>query len=88
MLDALHEFGDTQSAIGFDVDPHQFLGIEVNPRPRPSPTWCLWIGYLQWHFRTRGQQRRRADHQELPDNIECRDAVLAWDRKEIVSTKV
>ncbi len=24
------------------------------PARRPSPNWCLWIGFLQWHFRTRG----------------------------------
>ena len=35
-------------------DPHQFLGIEVNPRAAAIAELVLWIGYLQWHFRTRG----------------------------------
>ena len=39
----------------------------------------LWIGYLQWHFRTHG--RAAPSEPVLRDfhNIENRDAVLAWD---------
>ena len=36
------------------IDPHQFLGLEVNPRAAAIAELVLWIGYLQWHFRTRG----------------------------------
>jgi hypothetical protein len=25
---------------GLTVDPHQFLGLELNPAPPPSPNWC------------------------------------------------
>ena len=39
---------------GQTVDPHQFLGLEVNPRAAAIAELVLWIGYLQWHFRTRG----------------------------------
>jgi hypothetical protein len=39
----------------FTVDPHQFLGIEINPRAATIAEVVLWIGYLQWHFRTRGR---------------------------------
>ena len=39
---------------GHTVDPHQFLGIEINPRAAAIADLVLWIGYLQWHFRTRG----------------------------------
>jgi len=70
-------------ASGRTVDPHQFLGIEINPRAAAIAELVLWIGYLQWHFRT---------HQTNPPepiirdfkSIECRDAVLAWDRTEPV----
>ncbi|MBI5767316.1 MAG: class I SAM-dependent DNA methyltransferase [Verrucomicrobia bacterium] len=67
---------------GETVDPHQFLGIELNPRAATIAELVLWIGYLQWHHRNRGatewpQPVLRAFH-----NIECRDAVLACDRKE------
>ena len=37
------------------VDPHQFLGLEINPRAAAIAELVLWIGYLQWHFRTRGK---------------------------------
>jgi len=64
------------------VSPQQFLGIEVNPRAAAIAELVLWIGYLQWHYRT----RVNAPHAEpiIKDfhNIECRDAVLAWDAVE------
>ena len=39
----------------------------------------LWIGYLQWHFRTRGDSMPAEPVLKKFRNIECRDAVLAWD---------
>ena len=61
------------------VDPHQFLGIELNPRAASLAEMVLWIGYLQWHFRTRGQTLPAEPVLKKFRNIECRDAVLAWD---------
>ena len=61
------------------VDPHQFLGIEVNPRAAAIAELVLWIGYLQWHFRTRGQTMPEEPVLKSFKNIECRDAVLAYD---------
>jgi hypothetical protein len=58
VLTALHDLGESQTLLdleGVTVDPHQFLGIEVNPRAAAIADVVLWIGYLQWHFRTRGQ---------------------------------
>ena len=83
VLNALREFGDTQQIL-FEVDPHQFLGIEVNPRAAAIADLVLWIGYLQWHFRTRGHTAPAEPIIKNYKNIECRDAVLAWDRKEMV----
>jgi hypothetical protein len=40
---------------GATVDPHQFLGLDLNPRAVPVAELVLWIGYLQWHFRTNGK---------------------------------
>ena len=57
VLDTLHALGETQQALehtGLTVDPHQLLGIEVNPRAAVIADLVLWIGYLQWHFKTRG----------------------------------
>lgn len=83
VLNALRDFGDRQSIL-FEVDPHQFLGIEVNPRAAAIADLVLWIGYLQWHFRTRGHAAPAEPIIKNYKNIECRDAVLAWDRKEAV----
>ena len=36
------------------VNPSQFLGIEINPRAAAIADLVIWIGYLQWHFRRFG----------------------------------
>jgi hypothetical protein len=66
------------------VTPRQFLGIEVKPWAKEIAELVLWIGYLQWHFRTHGRDEKPAEP-VLHDyrNIECRDAVLAWDKEEL-----
>jgi restriction-modification enzyme MmeI-like protein len=69
---------------GLAVDPHQLLGIEVNPRAAAITDLVLWIGYLQWHFRTRGQTLPAQPVIKKFHNIECRDAVLAYDGVEPV----
>jgi hypothetical protein len=78
----LANYGDT--GLMFDlhhatVDPHQFLGIEINPRAASVTELVLWIGYLQWHFRTYGNKMPPEPILKKFKNIECRDAVLAWD---------
>ena len=37
---------------GESVDPHQFLGLELNPRAAAIAELVVWIGYLQRHYRT------------------------------------
>lgn len=79
VLDVLTELGETQARLnlaGETVDPHQFLGLEINPWAAAVAELVLWIGYLQWHFRTFGQAT--PDQPVLKDfrNIECRDALL------------
>ncbi|MBS0557004.1 MAG: class I SAM-dependent DNA methyltransferase [Proteobacteria bacterium] len=96
VLNALDEFGFRQTDLaisgeradasaGETVDPHNLLGIEMNPRAAAIAEVVLWIGYLQWHFRTRGNV-----HPPIPvvrdfRNIENRDAVLAYDGVEFVA---
>ena len=87
VLDGLHRLGHEQAALelaGFTVDPHQLLGLEVNPRAAAIAELVLWIGYLQWHFRTRGRVAPPEPIIKAFHNIECRDAVLAYDRTEPV----
>jgi hypothetical protein len=85
ILNTLHDLGDTQrdlEADGLTVDPHQFLGIEVNPRAAAVAELVLWIGYLQWHFRTVGNAMPPEPVLKDFRNIQCRDAVLAYDKVE------
>jgi hypothetical protein len=86
VLDLLEQIGstlgDTQIRLeseGLTVDPHQFLGLELNPRAAAVAELVLWIGYLQWHFRTRGNAMPPSPILKDFRNIECRDAVLAHD---------
>lgn len=66
------------------VDPHQFLGLELNPRAVPVAELVLWLGWLQWHFRNRPGR-------ELPEpilrdfhNIQHMDALLDYRNAEVV----
>ncbi|MDP2196876.1 MAG: class I SAM-dependent DNA methyltransferase, partial [Rhodocyclaceae bacterium] len=82
VLNQLHDLGETQTLLeaeGLTVDPHQFLGLEINPRAAAIAELVLWIGYLQWHFRTQGSGLPPAPILKDFRNIECRDAVLAHD---------
>jgi hypothetical protein len=67
---------------GHTVDPHQLLGIEINPRAAAIADIVLWIGYLQWHFRTRGNVSPPEPVIKNFKNIECRDALLTWTSRE------
>lgn len=81
VLDFGKEFGESfkLEMESVSVDPHQFLGLEINPRAVSLAELVLWIGYLQWHFRTRGQTPPREPVLKNFKNIQCRDAVLAYD---------
>ncbi len=86
VLSVLEDYGGQQALDmegGYRVSPEQLRGLEVNPRAAQIADVVLWIGYLQWHFRTHGD----ADRLDPPllddiDNIQTRDAVLAYDSKE------
>jgi len=57
VLDAVSSLGGQVALRGLEshsVDPKQFIGIEVNPRAAEISELVLWIGFLQWHFRTKG----------------------------------
>lgn len=62
------------------VTPAQFHGIEIKRWAKEIAELVLWIGYLQWHFRIHGKTLP-VPEPVLRDykNIECRDAVLAYD---------
>ena len=93
VLNALDELGYRQTGLALDgeradatagetVDPHNLLGIEINPRAAAIAEVVLWIGYLQWHYRTRGDVHPPQPVIRDFRNIQNRDAVLAYDRME------
>ncbi|MGB7914271.1 MAG: type IIL restriction-modification enzyme MmeI, partial [Rhodomicrobium sp.] len=80
VLEALADLGG-QEALGLDkesVDPHQFLGLELNPRAVEIAELVIWLGYLQWHFRTRGSAPSEPVLQDFK-KIKHMNAVLTWD---------
>jgi len=75
--------GKLQLELDFEqVNPSQFLGIEINPRAAAIADLVIWIGYLQWHFKRFGNIPPTEPVLRAYKNIECRDAVLAYDGKE------
>ena len=50
VLQALTDMGDRQANLSMSgeesVDPHQFLGLELNPRAAAIAELVIWIGYL------------------------------------------
>ncbi|TCZ64299.1 class I SAM-dependent DNA methyltransferase [Roseicella aquatilis] len=74
--------GDRLDVAGASVDPHQFLGIEKNPRAVPVAELVLWIGHLQWHFRTRGSAPPAEPILRDFRNIREGDALLTYNREE------
>ena len=85
VLEALASLTDQGRFAGYElktIDPHQFLGLEVNPRAAAIAELVLWIGYLQWHFRTRGGVPPEPILKDFK-TIKAQDAVLAWSTKEL-----
>jgi len=85
VLETLAQLGEPES-MGLEretVDPHRFLGLELNPRAAAIAELVVWIGYLQQHY------RNRTGHPSEPilrafENInfgrrQGYDAVLTWD---------
>ena len=74
--------GDRLDLAGASVDPHQFLGLEKNPRAVPVAELVLWIGWLQWHFRTRGKTIPAEPILRNFQNIRHQDALLDYTKEE------
>jgi hypothetical protein len=81
VLEALLDLGGQEALRGLgshSVDPHQFLGLEINPRAAAIAELVLWIGYLQLHFRTKGAGPDEPILRAFK-NIQVKNAVLTWD---------
>jgi hypothetical protein len=88
VLALLSELGYKQIGLemrDYRVTPEQFLGIEVKRWAKEIAELVLWIGYLQWQVRQPGGALT-VPQPVLRDygNIQCRDAVLAYDREELL----
>jgi hypothetical protein len=71
---------------GVSVKPDQFLGMEVNKRAIEIAELVLWIGYLQWHLRTR-PDRPAEPVLGNSDHILERNALLTWDGFPLVPSR-
>jgi hypothetical protein len=86
VLDYLGALGEEQYVLEMSdhtVDPHQFLGLEINPRAVQIADLVLWIGFIKWQIRTGGQNAISEPVLRAFGNIKEQDAVLAYDKREL-----
>jgi len=95
VLQTLGDLGETQERLamaGETIDPHQFLGLELNPRAAAIAELVIWIGYLQWHYRnSEGHPNEpilRAFKNINFGRREGYDAVLTWDGSPVPGVEV
>ncbi|HVW54777.1 MAG TPA: type IIL restriction-modification enzyme MmeI, partial [Rhizobiaceae bacterium] len=93
VLETLARLGVSES-LGLErqtVDPHQFLGLELNPRAAAIAELVVWIGYLQQWYRVRdghpAEPILRAFKNINFGRHEGYDAVLTWDGYPLPSIK-
>ena len=68
----------------FTVDPHQFYGLELNPRAVVIADLVLWIGYLKWQLKTGGLDFIQEPVLDVYGTIKEQDAVITYDRQELL----
>ena len=83
VLETLARLGASEGLDLTGVDPHQFLGLELNPRAAAIAELVVWIGFLQQHYRTRSTHPKEPILRAF-ENINggrglAFDAVLTWD---------
>ncbi|MDR1848830.1 MAG: class I SAM-dependent DNA methyltransferase [Zoogloeaceae bacterium] len=77
VLSVLETYGEKQHALDA-VDPHQFLGLEINPRAAHIAEMVLWIGHLKWHYKVHGNVDPPEPVIRKFDNIQNRDALISY----------
>ena len=86
-LDALEGLGEDAPRFvmeGETVGPRQFYGLELNPRAVAIADLVLWLGYLKWQLRTLPPDRLSEPVLHAYGTIREQDAVLAYDRQELL----
>jgi len=87
VLEAIEELGEDEARFqmrGETVDPHQFYGLELNPRAVPIADLVLWIGYLKWQLRNAGVGSITEPVLHRYGTIVQQDAILAYDSKDLL----
>ena len=77
ILQTLESYGEKQPPLT-QIDPHQFLGLEINTRATQIAEMVLWIGYLRWHFRAHGLVTPPMPVIRKFGNIQQNDAVIEY----------
>nr|WP_287088788.1 DNA methyltransferase [Mesorhizobium sp.] len=62
---------------GISVKPDQFFGMELNKRAVEIAELVLWIGYIQWHMRTRSTVPPEPVLGSS-DHVHAKDALITW----------
>ena len=86
-LDALEGLGENALRFAMEgetVGPRQFYGLELNPRAVAIADLVLWLGYLKWQLRTFPPDRLAEPVLYAYGTIRQQDAVLAFDRQELL----
>ena len=78
VLETLASLGATPEI--FTVNPHQLLGLDLNPRAAVVADLVLWIGYLQWHLRTRSSEQLPLPVISKFHNIQSGDALMLYEQ--------
>lgn len=85
VFSALHDLGESRRStqqIKNTVNPSQMYGIEINPKAAQMARLVLIMTDLKMHYQLYGRVKRYEPIiRDLP-NIQCRDALLAWDSTE------
>lgn len=80
VLETAAELGAAEHLGGFGaagVGPWQFFGLDANARAAAIADLMLWIGYLQWHLRTRAYAPQEPILKKLKQIRAC-DALISW----------
>ncbi len=84
VLGTLVELGDGQAMLemaGHSVSSEQFVGMEKNQYAAWIAQMVLWIGHLQWQFRTFGDTKPAEPILKDATSIWNGDAILSWDKQ-------
>lgn len=84
LADVTEGVADRLDLVAEMVDPRQFHGIDLNARAVPVAELVLWLGFLQWHFRSRPGHPVPQPILRNYQNIQWGDALLRSSGAEMV----